>query len=210
MDQQDPSQLRISDDDRHRVAEFLKQAAGDGRIDLTELDERLGQTYAAKTYADLVPITLDLPTAPGQAVAVPAARGAFVPATGGARYDSSLAILSSQDRKGSWEVGSTHTAFGMLGSITLDLREAHFSAPEVVINANTILGSISVVVNAGTRVVVEGAGIMGTFTENRPKVDAEITPGSPLVRVRGLALLGSVDVTRKPMPGERSRRRLGR
>ncbi|MFI2707679.1 hypothetical protein ACH5WX_09040, partial [Nocardioides sp. CER28] len=73
-----------------------------------------------------------------------------------------------------------------------------------------ILGSISVVVNAGTRVVVEGAGIMGTFTENRPKVDAEITPGSPLVRVRGLALLGSVDVTRKPMPGERSRRRLGR
>ena len=61
MDAQDPSQLRISDDDRHKVAEVLREAAGEGRIDFEELDQRLDATYAARTYADLVPITLDLP-----------------------------------------------------------------------------------------------------------------------------------------------------
>jgi hypothetical protein len=43
------ARLRISDDDRHRVAEVLRTAAGEGRIDLDELDERLEATYAAKT-----------------------------------------------------------------------------------------------------------------------------------------------------------------
>ena len=61
MDAQDPSRLRISDSDRHQVAEVLREAAGDGRIDFEELDQRLEATYAARTYADLVPITLDLP-----------------------------------------------------------------------------------------------------------------------------------------------------
>ena len=58
----DPAQLRVSDDDRHKVAEILREAAGEGRLDLDELDERLEAAYAAKTYADLVPITLDLPS----------------------------------------------------------------------------------------------------------------------------------------------------
>ena len=64
LERPDPAQLRISDDDRHRVAEVLREAAGEGRIDLDELDQRLEATYAAKTYADLVPITVDLPALP--------------------------------------------------------------------------------------------------------------------------------------------------
>ena len=60
------ARMRISDADRHRVAELLREAAGDGRLDLDELDERLEATWAAKTYADLVPITADLPGATTQ------------------------------------------------------------------------------------------------------------------------------------------------
>jgi hypothetical protein len=56
----DPSQMRISDADRQRVADVLRDAAGDGRIDLDELEERLELTWQAKTYGELVPITLDL------------------------------------------------------------------------------------------------------------------------------------------------------
>ena len=62
----DPTQLRISDADRHQVAEILREAAGEGRLDIDELDQRLEATYAARTYADLVPITLDLPAHPHQ------------------------------------------------------------------------------------------------------------------------------------------------
>ena len=57
----DPQQLRASDADRERVAETLREAAGDGRLTMDELDERLDAAYAAKTYAELVPITRDLP-----------------------------------------------------------------------------------------------------------------------------------------------------
>ena len=56
----DPSQMRISDADRQRVSDVLRDAAGDGRIDLDELEERLELTWQAKTYGELVPITLDL------------------------------------------------------------------------------------------------------------------------------------------------------
>ena len=62
----DPTRLRISDSERHQVAEILREAAGEGRLDIDELDQRLEATYAARTYADLVPITLDLPAHPHQ------------------------------------------------------------------------------------------------------------------------------------------------
>ena len=89
----DPAQMRISDADRHQVAEILREAAGEGRLDLDELDERLEATYAARTYADLVPITLDLPAQrPAQS---PMPARPTVPAT---RYESSVAVMSGVDR----------------------------------------------------------------------------------------------------------------
>src|SRR5687767_15961189 len=54
-------QLRASDADREQVAAVLRRAAGEGRLELAELDERLAAVYAARTYADLEPITRDLP-----------------------------------------------------------------------------------------------------------------------------------------------------
>ncbi len=50
------------------MAEVLSDAAGDGRIDLSELDKRLEATFAAETYAELVPITAaaDRPTGESQ------------------------------------------------------------------------------------------------------------------------------------------------
>ena len=86
------SMLRISDEDRHKVAEVLRQAAGEGRIDLDELDERLEATYAAKTYGELVPITADLPVAGQPHMPTPAPRptGSMVPAPS---HDTSFSIL---------------------------------------------------------------------------------------------------------------------
>ena len=98
----------------------------------------------------------------------------------------------------------------MMGNVTLDLREAKFDAPEVVITAVAIMGEVKVIVNPGTVVVVDGMGIMGEFSESRPKAAAELTPQSPVVRVKGFALMGSVRVQRKAMPGESNlRKRLG-
>jgi len=200
----DPDQLRISDADRHRVAEVLRDAAGEGRLELDELEERLEAAYAAKVYADLVPIVVDLP---GNGLALPTAatparRAAGTPAPGVAvRHDSSLAIMGGQDRKGVWEIGPTHTAFTMMGGIDLDLREAVFATPEVVINANAVMGGIDIIVNAHTKVVVQGVGIMGGFDQARDRVEPELDDSSPVVRVKGVALMAGVTVVRKGMPG---------
>ena len=215
-DGQDPSRLRISDEDRHQVAEVLRKAAGEGRIDLEELDERLEATYGAKTYGDLVPITADLPVRttdalpgvpPGSSPAVRAHRGgAVVPAVG---YESSLSFMGDCSRRGVWRVPETHTAFSVMGSVTLDLREAQFAAREVTINAYAIMAGIDIVVNPWTQVIVDGVGIMGDFSQSRDKAPAEITPGSPVVHVKGFALMAGVNIRRKPMPGEARKRLLG-
>jgi hypothetical protein len=52
---------RAADVDREAVAERLRQAVAEGRLDLDEYDERLGKTYAAKTYGELDRVVVDLP-----------------------------------------------------------------------------------------------------------------------------------------------------
>lgn len=202
----DPAQLRISDEDRHKVAELLRDAAGEGRIDLEELDERLEATYAAKTYGDLVPITIDLPAHPQQP-ATPALRRETLPAT--ATHENSVSIMGDCTRKGAWLVPERHHAFALMGGVTLDLREATFAAKETVIYANAVMAGIDIYVDARTHVIVEGVGIMGAFDQGRDKVAAEITADSPVVRVKGIALMAGVTVTRKGPPGQVRRKLLG-
>ncbi len=206
----DPARLRISDADRHRVAEVLRHAAGEGRIDLSELDERLEAAYQARTYGDLVPITADLPTGTSDGVhAAPAPVQPPAPAVPAVEYTSSVAVLGECKRRGVWRVPQEHTAFSLMGSVTLDLREAVLESREVTITAVAIMGGIDIAVGPGTTVVVDGVGIMGDFSQGRDKVAPEVTAASPVVRVRGLSLMGGVSVRRRPLPGE-PRRRLGR
>jgi hypothetical protein len=53
--------MRVSDAERQAAAERLRSAMGEGRLDLTEYDNRLGLAYAAVTYADLDRLFTDLP-----------------------------------------------------------------------------------------------------------------------------------------------------
>ena len=209
----DPSRLRISDDDRHKVADVLRQAAGEGRIDLEELDERLEATYRAKTYGELVPITADLPAAGGGPTgprAQPAHAWRPEPSGTRPRYPSSVALMSETRRTGSWLVQDSHTAVAVMGSVVLDLRQAQFETAEVTVNAHALMGEVRVLVGPGATVVVEGTGVMGEYGEQRPKVPFDPAVGGPVVRVRGFALMGSVHVQRRGLPGDGPRRLLGR
>lgn len=198
---QDPSQLRISDQDRFQVGEILRQAAGEGRIDLTELDERLEATHHAKTYADLVPITMDLPSATLPALvqqrsSVPAAA---VPS------ESHLAIMSGIDRRGAWAPPVHMTINCLMGSATLDYREAVFAAREVVVTINAFMGGGTILVGPDQNVVVEGTGIMGGYTSPSGLVHPQLTPESPTIRVKGVAIWGGVSVERKQLRGRKRR-----
>jgi hypothetical protein len=73
------------------------------------------------------------------------------------------------------------------------------------------MGEISILVRDDAVVQVEGAGIMGEFGEHRePRAStgrkvAEVQRRGPTVRVRGVALMGSVTVRRPGPYDDRSR-----
>jgi hypothetical protein len=56
--------LRASHADREQAIGALKAAFVQGRLGKDELDLRVGQTLAARTYADLAAVTADLPAGP--------------------------------------------------------------------------------------------------------------------------------------------------
>jgi hypothetical protein len=53
--------LRASHDDREHVIDTLKAAFVQGRLSKDELDVRVGETLASRTYAELAALTADLP-----------------------------------------------------------------------------------------------------------------------------------------------------
>lgn len=58
------SGLRASDADREAVAEHLRNAAADGRIEAIELEHRLEAALCARTYGELGAVVADLPREP--------------------------------------------------------------------------------------------------------------------------------------------------
>ena len=193
--------MRVSDSDREQAADVLREAAGHGRISMDELDERLELAYAAKTYADLAAVTRDLPgpaQAPGPVQPAMAGRIGGTP-----RSKFSVAILSGARRKGRWVVPRNYVGVAVMGGIELDLREAQFSEPEVTIHAYTLMGGIEITVPEDVDVDVSGIAFMGGFDHN---ASGPGVPGAPRVRVIGFALMGGVDVRRKPQKAIKSAR----
>lgn len=197
-DRVNPKELRASDSDRDRVAAILREAAGDGRLTLEELDERLSGVYAARTYAELEPLTRDLPGTGAEAPTAPAVtRHRF---GGKPTSTSGIAILSGFERKGEWVVPPVFTAVAFCGGGLIDLREARFSEPEVTIRAYAIMGGFQVIVPEDADVEVNGIGIMGGFDH---KGAGGGTPGAPRIVVTGFAFWGGVAVERKPIAQRR-------
>ena len=59
-----PSELRVSDQQRERTAEELRDHFAAGRITEEELDQRVQAAYGARTEAELEKLTADLPRLP--------------------------------------------------------------------------------------------------------------------------------------------------
>jgi hypothetical protein len=184
--------LRISDADRDRAAEVLREAHAQGRISIDELDERLTSVYNAKTFADLVPVTRDLPAAQDAATAPAPARGRI---GGTARFKLSLAILGGASREGQWVVPPEYTAVATLGGIKLDMRDATFAEAETTIKAVAVMGGMEITVPEDADVEIGAFGLMGGVDHGGEGPGA---PGAPRIRITGVAVMGGIEVKRAP------------
>ncbi len=182
--------MRASDADRDRYAAVLQQAFVDGRLSQSEYNDRLGLVMEAKTYGELQPLIADLPS---DNLPVPRPAADLVPATPSG--PPMVAVFSGVERKGVWALPEDNYAVAVFGSVEIDLREAQIAATENEIRAFAILGSVEIIVPKGMRVDLNGIGILGEFS--RSKATASPDPNAPLIRVSGLAFLGSVTVKEK-------------
>jgi hypothetical protein len=189
---------RASDAEREAVVARLRHAAAEGRLTVDELDERIDAAYAAKTRAELEPLTADLPAASATAAAPV---GAGPPARAGSSLV--LGILGGGDRKGRWRVPPRMTVVNVMGGADLDLREAVLDAPEVEITVWSLLGGSTILVADDVQVELGGFALLGG---NDLRLEGDPPPpGAPVVRVQAWSLMGGTDVRRRG----RGRRRHG-
>jgi len=198
MDNPNPLRKRASDAERDKAAQHLQEAFADGQISMSEFDERSRALYAA-TYADELPALMedlspvkrpDQETSPSHTL--------VTGESGGSAF--TLSVMGGSERTGQWLVAPMHTSLTLMGGNALDLREARLASRETTINAVAIMGGIDIIVPEDVRVVDDGIGIMGGFgIEDHPSCSvsvAQLPADAPVVRVRGLALMGGVGITR--------------
>jgi hypothetical protein len=172
--------------DRIQVAQLLADAAAQGRLRMSDYEDRLTRAYAAQTYAELDRLRADLP---GSSVC-PLRGGACIPAPS----TLLLAVMGAFQRRGRWNVPKKLTTFALCGGGVVDLRYADFTSTEVDIRAFSIMGGQTILLPPEVNVDICGHGVMGTFDQHVPDAG---TPGAPTVKIRGLALWGGVGIKRK-------------
>ncbi|MFJ2746262.1 DUF1707 domain-containing protein [Streptomyces sp. NPDC087440] len=183
--------LRASDADREAVVEQLREAAAEGRLDMEELDERLGLALSAKTVAELPPLIEDL--VPEEEVV-----GAGEPLVikGG---------MNGQSRAGAWKVPTRIVVEGGMGGVKLDFTRTGVRHRVIDVEVNAGAGGVVVIVPEGWGVDLDSVhgGMGGAWN----KTKGERLPGTPLVRVTGSGGMGGVYVRN---PGRMQRRKLRR
>jgi hypothetical protein len=90
-----------------------------------------------------------------------------------------------------------------MGGICLDFREALLPPGATEVWIFTAMGGAEIIVPPGLAVESDGVAILGGF-EHAEQADLQLDPDAPLLRLRGLALMGGVDVKIRH-PGETER-----
>ncbi|WP_112241839.1 DUF1707 SHOCT-like domain-containing protein [Kribbella monticola] len=191
-------ELRASDADRERVADVLRDALVEGRLQLTEFEARLEEAHAARTHGELEQVVHDLPAPSpvGATVSQPGRIG------GTPTSRTGIGIFGAFDRKGVWTIARRFTSVAIMGGGRIDLREARFEAAETVIRAFAVMGGVKVVVPPDVALEVRGIGVMGGFDHSKSGTGP---PDGPRVVVTGFAFWGGVSVERKVTKAERKR-----
>ncbi|MEV6395199.1 DUF1707 domain-containing protein [Streptomyces sp. NPDC051907] len=189
--------IRASDADRDRIADILRDALAEGRLDAEEHSERIDAVYRAKTLGELEPLVRDLPAAQrSEPDPVPHAYGGDDEPTGPA--ENLIAVFSSSTRKGRWRVGRRTNAIALFGNVEIDLTEALFEQRLTVINATSVFGNIEVRVPENISLRGSGSGIFGNFEVLTLE---GANPEAPVVVVNGYSVFGNVEA--KPKRGRR-------
>jgi Domain of unknown function (DUF1707)/Cell wall-active antibiotics response 4TMS YvqF len=184
--------VRASDAEREETVVRLRDAAGEGRLTLEELAERVGAADGARTRADLERLVADLPAA-GQALE-PAA-GASPAAQPVRRL---FGILGGDTLSGPVRLGAELRVFNLMGGADLDLTQAVLTEGELTIHVFSLWGGSNIIVPSGVHVEHRGRALLGWDEVDPLAEDEQPPPGAPVVRIRSVSVMAGNDVKRGP------------
>jgi hypothetical protein len=185
-------ELRAAHEDRDRVVEVLRVAAGDGRLSAEELDQRVERALTARTYGELSALVADLP---GARSGQPAA----------AKPKDVLRIDrygASATRDGRWVVPQRVEVKVTGGNVTLDFTEAIISLPSLQVSVSLMGGNLTMITRPGIVVDTDDVALVGGNLKAREHPDAQ-APVVLRVELSGQVTGGSI-VVRPPRPPRRT------
>jgi hypothetical protein len=171
--------LRASHADRDRVVDVLRIAAGDGRLTVEELDERVEAALSARTVGELAVLTADLPT---EAAGIPVEAKDVVRIEqrgGSARRGEGWVVPRRLEIESEW------------GDVTLDLSDAVITYDTLRIDLDMRGGVLKLVTRPG--IVVDTDGLVLGFAKIKARSAGE--PGVPVelrVEIHGRKDFGRV------------------
>jgi hypothetical protein len=193
-------ELRASDEDREHHAELLRRAAGEGRLTMDELDERLTTVYESRTHNELQRLVADVIVPGGHAHAtspVAASGQARMPVRkgeGGAGW--LVSVMSGRERKGRWRVGPHLKVINFMGGSDLDFNDAELADDVVQLTVVAFMGGADIRVPDGLNVELSEFAFMGGNGADLGNEQPD--PGGPTLRIRLISIMGGIDVKRGP------------
>lgn len=178
-------EVRASHADRDRIVDVLRVAAGDGRLTLAELDERLEAALSARTVGELAVLRADLPEGVGE-TPVEAQEVVRIEQEG-----------SSTRRGERWVVPRRLEVRSAWGEVTLDFTDAVITRDTLHIDLDMRAGALKLPTRPG--IVVDAGALVTNYSQIKARGAPADAPVLLRVRITGEIDYGQVVVR----PGRR-------
>lgn len=199
------------EDRKEKAVRRLGAHFAEDHLTVEQFEERVDRAWGATSPGELDSLFSGLPAL--RTESAPELAGATLPARARPEEVSArgvqIAIMGGSERKGAWTPPRRLTSIALMGGAGLDLREARLGPGLTEITIVAVMGGVEVVVPPGLAVETHGFAVMGGF-EGHDQPSADPDPDAPRVRIRGIAVMGGVEVAvRRPgeSPREAKRRR---
>lgn len=188
---------------RERAVRTLANAFASSVLDEEQLDERMEALVHAEDLATVERLVVHLEPAPELNEGV--GQGAI------ARQDSQalarrpvvsldtvaderriITFLGEHEQRGAWTPARRNKMITVLGSGTLDMRDARLAPGVTEIDVRCALAELTIIVPPGLQVEVECTSILSSVEHDERFGDFD--PSAPSIRVTGLALLSSIEI----------------
>lgn len=194
---------------RQRTIDALMEHFANDVLTVEEFEERVSTAHSAESTDELRRLLVDLPSGDlpirrnESAPMSPEPTRASVAPDRVKERSFVMAALGGVDRKGRWIPARQTYAVALMGGLCLDFREALLPPGETEVWIFSLMGGAEIIVPPGLTVESDGVAILGGF-EHHENVPVSPDPDIPVLRLKGVALLGGVEVSVR-YPGESGR-----